>query len=114
MSFIRCTRNQAFVITAKSGMPGLKDQAAWSADFNSAYIAGKSLTLWKPVKLPSQERAYPSHRTALGRVFKIPTEQLESISRRVPRKKRRNSGAYFEHFCGGHGVKAAEMRPSGF
>jgi len=51
--------------------------------------------------------------SALGRVFKLPTEQLESISRQVPRKKRRNSGAYFEHFCGEAGVKAAEMRPSG-
>jgi hypothetical protein len=49
----------------------------------------------------------------LGSVFKLPTEQLESISRQVPRKKRTNSGAYFEHFCGEPGVKAAEMRPSG-
>ena len=68
MSFIRCTRNHAFVITAKSGMPGLNDQAAWSADFNSAYIAGKSLTLWKPVKLPSQDRSVsiPPHSASTG------------------------------------------------
>src|SRR6266545_3899209 len=46
-------------------------------------------------------------RRGLGSVFNLATEQIAPISRQVARKKRRNSAAYFEHFCEEAGVKAA-------